>query len=62
MIKLRMKQSGENQYECDNPYDCNVCSDKAVCDVLKETAAVIKQKMGRTYGLSRDTGNNVSEI
>ena len=62
MIKLRMNQSGENQYECDNPYDCNVCSDKAVCDVLKETAAVIKQKMGRTYGLSRDTGNIVSEI
>ncbi len=31
----RMRQKSGDNYECDNPYDCNACPDKPECDVLK---------------------------
>lgn len=34
----------DGTYECTTGYDCNVCSDKAVCDDIKELIALRKAK------------------
>jgi len=50
ILKERFQRVGKDIYECDNPVDCESCSDGPVCDLIKETVQVIKKRREEFFG------------
>ena len=43
-LKERLKMIGDDLYECDRPTDCSECPDNPVCEVIRESAKIMKKR------------------
>lgn len=43
-LKERLKMIGDHLYECDRPTECSECPDNPVCEIIRESAEIIKKR------------------